>query len=259
MKITKKILISSLAITPLATLAFIPSIVRPKEVKTYSNNYTENIYSNDIYNSQPDALTDIIKELFKEFDIDISFSDSKLLATKIEEKRNELNEKIIANKNKVKELENILKLGNDAYYDQYDLKLRKFCVNNLNYKLKLLEEIENNLLSKIMKDDYKNSMRKYYSAEALAITIDKILKEAKTLEGIIKNYKGSNLYSKDKETAKEMTKWLSIDIGKKIEILNMLNAHRKILEKHFPINRDMIKQYYQLALRSSDDDINMIN
>ncbi len=31
MKITKKILISALAISPLTTLAFIPSVVRPKK------------------------------------------------------------------------------------------------------------------------------------------------------------------------------------------------------------------------------------
>jgi hypothetical protein len=38
MKIAKKILISTLAISPLTTLAFIPSVVRPNKVKTCGTN-----------------------------------------------------------------------------------------------------------------------------------------------------------------------------------------------------------------------------
>lgn len=248
MKITKKILISSLAITPLTTLAFVPSIVRPKEVKTYGNNYTKDICTNDIYNSQPEDLTNIIKELFKEFDIDISLWDSKLLATKIEEKRNELNNKIIISKNIIKELEK--RKIDPNYLDKNEFELRKFCIDNLNYKLKLLDKIENNLLSKIMKDDYKKSMKKYYSSDALAYTIAKILKKANNLEGIIKFYQGSSF----KEEEKEIVRKLSLAIGAKIEILNKLNAQRKILEKHFTLDRKMINQYHQILLRSSDDD-----
>lgn len=43
MKITKKILISSLVITPLTTLAFVPSIVRNTNLKQYSLNSEEDI------------------------------------------------------------------------------------------------------------------------------------------------------------------------------------------------------------------------
>lgn len=246
MKITKKILISALAISPLTTLAFIPSVVRPKEVETHCNDYTKDIYFEYDSAIQPEDFVDIIEELIKEFDIyDASTHDIKSLASKIEAKRNELNKKIIVNEDRIKAMEETSKKEyHGCFLDKNEIKLRKFCVENLNYKLKLLEEVENKLLSKIMKEDYRKSMKKHYSSDALAYTIAEMAKAANELEGEVKIYENSRA---TKGVEEEKTRWLFVSISAQMEILNKLNAIKEMLQKHFTVNKDIIKKYSKLV------------
>lgn len=228
MKIAKKILISSLAIIPLTTLAFTPSVVRPKKVETCGNNYTQGIWEFPADNSY---WVNIAKKLLKEFDMYISPNKTPYLALKIEEIRDEINKKI---QKQQEEIEKIEKHKGDCDYAIYtdDLKLHKFYIDCLNSKLKTLEKIENELITRIMKYEYKTSMKKYYSSEALKTIISKIQKVADE----IKNITSSCLEKIDKKSAnKEYQKEFDNLIEKQKELLIDLNEQRKILEKHFKL------------------------
>lgn len=229
MKITKKILISALAISPLTTLSFIPSVVRPNKVITCGTN-TWKIKA-DSYLDNSD-YANIIKKLIKEFDINIrKFATTgyelvieienikRLIKFKISDQRNELegmNYSPISDKDKKEKLK----------------ELNKFYIDCLNSKLKTLEEIENKLFTIVMKDDYKESMKKYYSSEALKTIIYKIQKVANE----IKNTTNSCIEKiKNKSINEEYQKEFDNLIEKQKELLIDLNEQRKILEKHFKL------------------------
>lgn len=324
MKITKKILISSLAITPLTTLAFIPSVVRPKEVETYNNtNYTLCFHRENI-----EDYIDVIKKLIEEFGICVDNDFSINLALKFKEKKDELNKKIKIQENSLKIAENTYKLQYYKYLDgfkkvndfdineylchkdvkkyvcgesrkfcyhiefddskpfgkwnfgswrwitkddfkkvprlafyifadgeeyknlSYDekikkviennnnqmlfnlekkktnIKIRKFYLDFLNNKLKLLEKLEDNLLTLMMKKDYKKSMNKYYSSEALK----NIYYEIKNLADKLQESINSESLQNDGSI-----KWVNHLIEEKEKLLAKLNDNKKMLEKHFKL------------------------
>ena len=161
----------------------------------------------------------------------ISPNKTPYLALKIEEIRDEINKKI---QKQQEEIEKIEKHKGDCDYAIYtdDLKLHKFYIDCLNSKLKTLEKIENELITRIMKYEYKTSMKKYYSSEALKTIISKIQKVADE----IKNITSSCLEKIDKKSAnKEYQKEFDNLIEKQKELLIDLNEQRKILEKHFKL------------------------
>lgn len=325
MKITKKILISALAISLLTTLAFIPSVVRPKKVETYNDtNYTWGTYKENI-----EDYIDVIKKLIEEFDIFVDNDAFRDLALKFKEKKDKLNKKIKAQENSLKISENTYKLQYYKYLDgfkkvndfdineylchrdvekyvygksrqicyhiefsdkpsssakwklgswrwitkddfkkvprlafhifadseeyknlSYDekikkviennnnhmllslekmktnIKIRKFYLDFLNNKLKLLKKLEDNLLTLMMKKDYKKSMKKYYSSEALKNIYYEIKNLADKLQESI------NYESLQNDGS---VKWVNHLIEEKEKLLAKLNDHKKMLEKHFKL------------------------
>ena len=172
MKIAKKILISSLAIIPLTTLAFTPSVVRPKKVETCGNNYTQGIWEFPADNSY---WVNIAKKLLKEFDMYISPNKTPYLALKIEEIRDEINKKI---QKQQEEIEKIEKHKGDCDYAIYtdDLKLHKFYIDCLNSKLKTLRNcIDYDLKILCTVNEVSNSLKfvlqKYKKCDKMIIVI----------------------------------------------------------------------------------------
>ena len=356
MKITKKILISSLAITPLTTLAFIPSVVRPNEVKTYSSTIYDDYY---FYPRGKEInlkdYADVFELLIKEFGYEPQNSNwegydlIKPIPRFIKYKKDELNKEIV----KFKELSiNMLKdykeinqdfidgfrkkdkfdineyltnkrvknyvkrKHNNFEYDSADLELVKFAelkrskfnsfclvpwkwlnendfkkqplisasftnlhrpylmginieeyetredwikkiieVNNnymlntlktirfniklvniyleyLNNKLKLLEEIENIFLTVMMKDDYKESMKKYYSSEALKTLIRKIRESKNKIKAATEEYISDLKYSKNMEKTLDI---YNDNIKHELNKIKELSDHKRVLEKHFKL------------------------
>lgn len=229
MKITKKILISALAISPLTTLAFIPSVVRPNKVITCGAN-TWKIKADTYFDNSDYA--NIIKKLIKEFDINIrKFATTGYeLVIEIENIKSLINWKIYEQKN---EIEN-MKYSPISDKDKKEKlkELNKFYIDCLNSKLKTLEEIENKLFTIVMKDDYKESMKKYYSSEALKTVISKIHDVA---DGM-KNITNSCIEKiKKKSINEDYQKKFDNLIEKQKELLIDLNEQRKMLEKHFEL------------------------
>lgn len=229
MKITKKILISALAISPLTTLAFIPSVVRPNKVITCGTNTWKIKWDTYFDNSD---YANIIKKLIKEFDINISRfaitgyelvieieNIKSLIRFKISDQRDELERmkySPISDKDKKEKIK----------------ELNKFYIDCLNSKLKTLEEIENKLFTIVMKDDYKESMKKYYSSEALKTVITKIKHVAYEIKNTIdKCIEKIN----DKKVDEKYQKEFDNLIEKQKELLIELNEQRKMLEKHFKL------------------------
>lgn len=230
MKITKKILISALAISPLTTLAFIPSVVRPNEVKTCGTN-TWKIKA-DSYLDNSD-YANIIKKLIKEFDINIiKFATSGYeLVIEIENIKNSINYKIWEQENEVEQIEKYSPIAGKNKKEKLK-ELNKFYIDCLNSKLKTLEEIENKLFTIVMKDDYKESMKKYYSSEALKTVITKI----KHVAYEIKNTTDKCIEKiNDKKVDEKYQKEFDNLIEKQKELLIELNEQRKMLEKHFEL------------------------
>lgn len=229
MKITKKILISTLAISPLTTLAFIPSVVRPNEIKTCGANTWEIKWDTYFDNSD---YANIIKKLIKEFDINIrTFTDRGYsLLIEIENIRNSIRFKISDQKDEIERMK--YSPIEDKNKKEKVKELHKFYIDCLNSKLKTLEEIENKLFTIVMKDDYKESMKKYYSSEALKTVISKIKHVAyeikKTTDTCIEKI---NNKSVDEKYQKEFDNL----IEKQKELLIELNEQRKMLEKHFKL------------------------
>ena len=229
MKITKKILISALAISPLTTLAFIPSVVRPNKVITCGANTWEIKWDSYFDNSD---YANIIKKLIKEFDINIrTFADRGYsLLIEIENIRNLIKFKISDQKSEI-ERKRFSPISDKDKKEKVK-ELHEFYIDCLNSKLKTLEEIENKLFTIVMKDDYKESMRKYYSSEALKTVISKIQKIA--IE--IKNTTNSCIEKiNNKSINEEYQKEFDNLIEKQKELLIDLNEQRKILEKHFKL------------------------
>jgi len=229
MKITKKILISTLAISPLTTLAFIPSVVRPNKAITYDTNTWEIKWDSYFDNSD---YANIIKKLIKEFDINIrTFADKGYsLLIEIENIRNSIKFKISDQKSEIERK----KYSPIADKDKKEKvkELHEFYIDCLNNKLKLLEEIENKLFTIVMKDDYKESMKKYYSSEALKTVISKIHDVANGMK-IITNSCIEKI--KKKSINEDYQKKFDNLIEKQKELLIDLNEQRKMLEKHFEL------------------------
>lgn len=229
MKITKKILISSLVITPLTTLAFIPSVVRPNEVKTCGTNTWKIKLETYLDNSD---YANIIKKLIKEFDMNIiKFVDSSYeLVIEIENIKNSINYKIYKQKDELERMK--YSPISDKDKKEKLKELNKFYIDCLNSKLKTLEEIENKLFTIVMKDDYKESMKKYYSSEALKTVITKI----KHVAYEIKNTTDTCIEKiNDKKVDEKYQKEFDNLIEKQKELLIELNEQRKMLEKHFKL------------------------
>lgn len=113
-----------------------------------------------------------------------------------------------------------------------NIELSKVAINYLNNKLKLLEKIENDLLITELKLDYKKSMKKYYSSEALKELICEIEKK----EQILKNYyfnliscikSGSN----NSWSAKNLKELIKREEKEMIDLVD----YKKMLEKHFKV------------------------
>lgn len=229
MKITKKILISALTITPLTTLAFIPSVVRPNEVKTCGTNTWKIKLETYLDNSD---YANIIKKLIKEFDMNIiKFVDSSYeLVIEIENIKNSINYKIYEQKDELERMK--YSPISDKDKKEKLKELNKFYIDCLNSKLKTLEEIENKLFTIAMKDDYKESMKKYYSSEALKTVITKIKHVAYEIKNAIeKCIEKIN----DKKVDEKYQKEFDNLIEKQKELLIELNEQRKMLEKHFTL------------------------
>ena len=366
MKITKKILISTLAISPLTTLAFIPSVVRPNKVKTYSSTIYDDygyIFLRDKEVNLKD-YSDVFELLIKEFGFEpqIGFGSNSSLISSIprfiKHKKDKLNKEIIkfkelsvsmpkvykeANQDfvdgckkkdkfdineyltnkrvkeyhkyknkydglehysgtletiKVEEFEIINKVEKRSQFNRYylvpwkrldendfkkplideafqpmrdylcfiqrldyktredwikkiievnnnymlnilkrirfNIKLINIYLDYLNNKLKLLEEIDNIFLTVMMKDDYKESMKKYYSSEALKTLILKIREcEIKINEAIKTSI---NLAKNNKSMNRESTlNYYNNIIKQELNKLEELSDHKRMLEKHFKL------------------------
>ena len=100
--------------------------------------------------------------------------------------------------------------------------------------MKLLEEIDNIFLTVMMKDDYKESMKKYYSSEALKTLILKIREcEIKINEAIKTSI---NLAKNNKSMNRESTlNYYNNIIKQELNKLEELSDHKRMLEKHFKL------------------------
>lgn len=363
MKITKKILISALAISPLTTLAFIPSVVRPNEVKTYSNTIYDDLGFLFLWDKEVNYkdYADVFELLIKEFGFEPQkswqndYDSIRQIPRFIKYKKDELNKKIVKSKelsasmlkdykeinqdfvdgskkkdkfnineyltnkrvkkyskykskfngsenytaelepvdfitlNKVekrsqlnscyfipwkrldkndfkkpliddafnpmrgyliginrleyKTLEDwtkkIIEVNNNYVPNilkriEFNIKLMNIYLDYLNNKLKLLEEIENIFLTVMMKDDYKESMKKYYSSEALKTLILKIRESESELNQAAKNYTNVAKDSKDKNRESHLN-YYDNKIKQELNKMKELSDHKRMLEKHFKI------------------------
>lgn len=360
MKITKKILISALAISPLTTLTFIPSVVRPNEVKTYSSTIYDDYY---FYPRGKEInlkdYADVFELLIKEFDYEPqnsnwkSYDLIKPIPKFIKHRKDTLNKKIIKfkelsadmlkyykeinqdfidgfrkkdkfdineyltnkrvkkyykykindreydgayfenadfdakyelekrskfngftvvpwkwlNENDFKKqplvseslspvrrsyllgidlaeyetreelIKKIIEVNNNYMLDtlkgiRFNIKLVNIYLDYLNNKLKLLEEIENIFLTVMMKDDYKESMKKYYSSEALKTLIRKIKESENKIIAAAKEYISDLKYSNNTEKTLDI---YNDNIKRELNKIKELSDHKKILEKHFKL------------------------
>ncbi len=114
----------------------------------------------------------------------------------------------------------------DLEKNKTNIKIRKFYLDFLNNKLKLLKKLEDNLLTLMMKKDYKKSMKKYYSIEALK----NIYYEIKNLADELQKSINPDRFQNDQDV-----KRVNHLMEEKEKLLAKLNDHKKMLEKHFKL------------------------
>ena len=271
MKITKKISIIALAISPLTSLVLIPNA---RQVKYEQNSF---------YLSSDDKYTYIkyAKEVINLLNLDpkmyLFSGDAKYLPFKIDEEIEKINNKLdndcrsqlkiiqesfeqnLKLYSKVVQVENKGKDVKQDYKnnllkrlksDKLMFEMNKTLIKHYENKLEELKKFKEDLFKTDLEVSYSNSMRKNYSKEALVRVKEKIRLLELRIEDIfnftmfeisgIANYRGNDSFMLEQKANIKITaknKW--IDFEKKaqeiMEELIPLYEKEIILEKHFKV------------------------